>query len=246
LVDSINVGITEETGADAPETPEVVTDRPEWLPEKFKAPEDMAKAYGELEKQFTKERQGDTKASTEDTGDVVDSTDAKEAVDSTGLDFDTLSTSYAENGSLSEAEYGSLEAKGIDRGMVDQYIAGQKSIAAGVQSEIHNEVGGSEAYTEMVGWAGENMESTEVTAYNNAVNSGERSQVNLAVQGLKARYESANGRQPSNIGGRTSQTSGDAYNSWAQVTADMNNPQYKTDTAFRETVQNKLGRSNPK
>jgi hypothetical protein len=98
----------------------------------------------------------------------------------------------------------------------------------------------------MVNWAGEQMDSTEVTAYNNAVNSGDRSQVNLAVQGLKARYESANGRQPSNIGGRSSQTNGDTYASWAQVTADMNKPEYKTDTAFRDTVQNKLGRSTPK
>jgi len=242
LVDSINVGVNEETGADAPETPEVDTDRPAWLPDKFKQPEDMAKAYGELEKQFTKERQ----ESTTPNESVVEPSDAKEAVDATGLDFDGLSASYAENGELSENEYESLGAKGIDKNMVDQYIAGQKSIAEGVQSEIYNEVGGQESYTDMVGWAGEHMDATEVTAYNNAVNSGDRSQVNLAVQGLKARYESANGRQPSNIGGRTSQTSGDAYASWAQVTADMNKPQYKTDPAFRDTVQNKLGRSNPK
>ena len=30
--------------------PEEQTDRPEWLPEKFKSAEDMAKAYSELEK----------------------------------------------------------------------------------------------------------------------------------------------------------------------------------------------------
>ena len=242
MVESINVGVTEETGADAPETPEVKTDRPEWLPEKFKQPEDMAKAYGELEKKFTKERQ---ESATPDDA-VVEPSEAKEAVDATGLDFDALSSSYATNGGLSEEEYESLGAKGIDRSVVDQYIAGQKSIAETVQSEIYEEVGGSDAYTEMVNWAGEQMDSTEVTAYNNAVNSGDRSQVNLAVQGLKARYESANGRQPSNIGGRSSQTNGDTYASWAQVTADMNKPEYKTDTAFRDTVQNKLGRSTPK
>tara|TARA_R110001606_G_scaffold126355_2_gene260216 strand:+ start:871 stop:1596 length:726 start_codon:yes stop_codon:yes gene_type:complete len=38
---------TEETSA--PEATEAVVDRPEWLPEKFKDPADMAKAYSELE-----------------------------------------------------------------------------------------------------------------------------------------------------------------------------------------------------
>ena len=33
----------------APEPEEQAQDRPEWLPEKFSSPEDMAKAYGELE-----------------------------------------------------------------------------------------------------------------------------------------------------------------------------------------------------
>ena len=31
------------------ETPETNESRPEWLPEKFKSPEELAKAYGELE-----------------------------------------------------------------------------------------------------------------------------------------------------------------------------------------------------
>src|SRR5690606_30053206 len=32
-------------------------ERPSWLPEKFNSPEDLAKAYGELEKQFTQKTQ---------------------------------------------------------------------------------------------------------------------------------------------------------------------------------------------
>jgi len=39
--------------ADVQEQPEEsFTDRPDWLPEKFKTPEDMAKSYGELERGF--------------------------------------------------------------------------------------------------------------------------------------------------------------------------------------------------
>ena len=42
----------EEKGAEAPEPVEeevkASEEKPKWLPDKFKTPEDMAKAYGEL------------------------------------------------------------------------------------------------------------------------------------------------------------------------------------------------------
>jgi len=38
---------------DIKEETQTTEERPEWLPEKFKNAEDLAKAYGELEKQFS-------------------------------------------------------------------------------------------------------------------------------------------------------------------------------------------------
>ena len=40
-----------------PPATEEVQDRPDWLPEKFNTPEDMAKAYSELEQQFHSSRE---------------------------------------------------------------------------------------------------------------------------------------------------------------------------------------------
>ena len=43
-----------ETGPEVPiEEAQDNQDRPEWLPEKFKSAEDMAKSYTELEKKFS-------------------------------------------------------------------------------------------------------------------------------------------------------------------------------------------------
>ena len=42
----------EETNTESEELPQEQSDRPEWLPEKFKSPEDMSKAYSELEKKL--------------------------------------------------------------------------------------------------------------------------------------------------------------------------------------------------
>lgn len=245
MVDTVEMPL-EETGAEAPEPVEkevkASEEKPKWLPDKFKTPEDMAKAYGELEKQFTKERQ-DTKETeeTEETNSLE--IEAKETVENAGLNFEELSESYAKNGKLSEAEYSNLESQGISKNLVDQYIAGQQAIANNVQNEIYNNVGGQESYTDMVQWATDNMSEGEISAYNQAVNSDNRASIDLAVQGLKARYDSANGREPSLLGGRATQNVGESYESWAQVTADMNLPQYQSDPAFRQKVQEKIGRS---
>lgn len=239
MVDTVEIQ-ADETGAEAPIEELKVQEKPEWLPDKFKTPEDMAKAYGELEKQFTKDRQ--TKDSTEEESQSLE-IEAKETVENAGLNFEELSESYAKNGELSETEYSKLESSGISKDLVDQYIAGQQAIANNVQTEIYSQIGGQESYKEMVQWAGENMTENEVTAYNQAVNSDSRASIDLAVQGLKARYDAANGREPSLIGGRPSQSQGESYQSWAQVTVDMNSPSYKTDPAFRQKVQDKIGRS---
>ena len=52
---SETITITEaETGPEAPqeEAQDNQSERPEWLPEKFKTPEDLAKSYSELEKNY--------------------------------------------------------------------------------------------------------------------------------------------------------------------------------------------------
>src|SRR5690606_29736434 len=50
---------TPETGATVPEgSPQTPTNRPEWLPENFVSPEDLAKSYKELQAELTRIKQG--------------------------------------------------------------------------------------------------------------------------------------------------------------------------------------------
>jgi len=226
------------TGSEAPQE-EVVQERPEWLPQKFKSPEDMAKAYGELEKEFTKSRQEETPV--EET-ESTPTEDAKEAVESVGLNFESMSEEYMENGELSADTYSELESRGIPKNIVDSYIQGQQSIANNLKGDIFNSVGGEENYTQMTEWAVDNMNQPEKDAFNLAVNSGDMAQAKLAVEALNARYKNMVGVEPNLVGGRPSE-SVDTYQSWAQVTTDMKNPAYAKDSAFRATVEKKLGRS---
>ena len=50
----------EQAQAETEELPQEQSDRPEWLPEKFKSPEDMSKAYAELEKKLGQAPKEDT------------------------------------------------------------------------------------------------------------------------------------------------------------------------------------------
>lgn len=230
------------TGSEAPEE-QTEEARPEWLPEKFKSPEDLSKAYGELEKQFTQSRQEATQEDENAEKPTPETpNEARETVENAGLDFDAMSKEFAESGELSEDTYKNLEAKGIPKDMVDSYVKGQEALAADYENELFSLAGGKDSYTEMAQWAIENLSDNEVEAYNNAVQSGSQPQARLAIDGLMSRYRDNGGAEPTLVGGKAS-ASVETYDSWAQVTKDMATAEYKKDPAFRDAVTKKLSRS---
>lgn len=215
-------------------------DRPDWLDEKFKTPEDLAKAYKELEaKQGGKKPdEGDSQGGDDDA--------ARKTVEDAGLDYDSLAEDYATNGGqLSDAAYAKLEEAGIPRDIVDSYIAGQVAIADNLRLTAFNVVGGEDNYMAMVQWAQANMKPAEIEAFNSVVGGSDADKIQFAVSGLKARYEAVNGSDPTLMGGNTNVATGDVFESWAQVKEAMRNPKYASDPAYRSKVEAKLGRSNP-
>lgn len=227
--------------------------RPEWLPEKFKSAEDLAKAYSELERKLSSkqpleasEKAQDGKTAKEATEVGDEQTDAaKEAVKNAGLNFDDLSSKYWETGALEDADYAALEKSGIPRDLVDQFIAGQEAVLESTRQSVFNTVGGEDVYNDMTNWAAENLDRAEIAAYNRAVNSMDKAAAMMAVRGLKAQYDASVGVEPSRtVRGETARAGAQAYRSIAEMEADMRNPKYKTDPAFRKDVERKLANSN--
>jgi hypothetical protein len=215
---------------------------------KFDSYEDLEKAYEELQSNFTKSRQTDVGES--ETGSAVDSDNenseeiAREAVQEAGLDFNSLSNEYWANDGLTDQSYDSLEKAGIPREIVDSFIEGQQSLLQNTTNEVYSSVGGQENYSSMVDWAADNLSEGQVDAYNRAVNSGDMEETKFAVQGLRSMYEAQQGVEPvRNLAGQ-SRPSVDAYSSLAQMKADMADPRYSSDQAFRDQVASKLSRSN--
>ncbi len=208
---------------------ETTEQRPEWLPEKFKNAEELAKAYTGLEKEFSSRPKEEAKP-TEEVQEVENKT------------LDKYYSEFAETGELAEKSYNELAKQGLEKTLVDSYIQGQKLVAETNTKSIQDVAGGKEEYAELVEWAGKNLTEAEQKVYNDMVDSGNIDQAKFAVQGLMAK-SGANSKQPSLFEGTSDTVSKDAFTSVSQVTDAMNDPRYEKDPAYRKSVEDKIGRS---
>lgn len=220
-------------GQDAPK------EQPEKILGKFDSQEDLIKAYTELERKLG-QRQEAPQTQQQDV--QMDEAKANELVERAGLDIDSMTEHYNQNGSLDDSHYEALEKAGIPRAFVDQYIDGVKAQAEQARDQIFQEVGGQENFEAMANWAIANLSPEDLQQYNEAVESGDMSTVRSAVMSLAYRYQREVGRDPKLVGGNGGGLSG--FESVAQLTAAMKDPRYHSDPAYRREVEQRLSRSN--
>jgi hypothetical protein len=242
MIAKADAAINPPVDGDNTQPPEDKTeDRPSWLPEKFKSPEDLAKAYSELQAKLGGKTDD---ASTDPNASQPDDKQVQDALQSKGLDLNTFSEEFSKTGELSPESYEALEKAGYPRNYVDQYIEGQKARGALYESEVKAVAGGEDKFIEMQEWARVNLSPQEINAYNKAIDSGDPSQAKLAVAGIYQKFAANRPSEPNLFKGDNSAPSNDVYESIAQMQRDMATPEYKTDPAFRAKVERKLSRSN--
>lgn len=253
MVDRVEIvtGVTEAFKGDEPalkemqqqETPVTESkpeDRPQWLPEKFKSAEDLAKAYSELEKRLGAPKADETPAP--EKAEKEAKADPKAAPQVSTQAMQKYSEEYLREGGLSEASYAELSKMGVERALVDAYITGQRALAERQAEAVYQTVGGKDAYGKMVQWGQENMNETEIAAFNQVVRSGDMNQINLAVQGIYSRMK-AEGQAPTLMHGKSASPS-NGFRSTAEVVEAMRDPRYKNDSAYRADVERRLQNSN--
>ncbi len=236
--------ISLEEEAAAIQEQEVQTDdRPEWLPDKFKTPEDLANAYNNLEGKL---------GSNEETQQQQEDLPPTEVQESTDEDSQTsaiiaASDEFSEQGQLSEDTYKTLEDSGLSRNLVDSYIEGQQALQASGEAELLSEIGGREAYEQISEWASEALSENQLDAYNKALETGTDEQASLALDWIKTKYEEANGVSPSSfVQGGTKGSGESAFESRAQVLAAMSEKdargkkRYEVDPAYRKEIERRL------
>ncbi len=173
-----------------------------------------------------------------------------------GIDPYEMDKHFNNNGTLSEDMYAKLESAGFNKSLVDSFIAGKKAEAGVTEPveveerftereirDIQNSVGGEAEYQNLVEWVGQNLPESEIQAFDNLLDTGNTSQIKLAVQGMNAQYREANGYEGRMLQGKPSRTSGDVFRSQAQLVKAMSDPRYDNDPAYRADVIEKLERS---
>jgi len=230
----------------------------ELLAGKYKDAEELEKAYIELQKKL-----GDSDTEPKETP-----TDEKEETDDAEFNpFEDdqqadvvfkASEEFAENGEISpETQEAIKEMSGEE--VMEAYTRINKLVAEGGYENpgadqgpelgdadveaIQNAVGGEQAYQNMVGWAQDNFTEGEIAAYDNALESGNLSTINLALQALYYRYADANGSEGEMIQGKAA-TATEGFRSQAEVVRAMSDPRYDNDPAYRQDVYQKLEYSN--
>jgi|TARA_B100000085_G_scaffold40600_1_gene33721 hypothetical protein len=111
-------------------------------------------------------------------------------------------------------------------------------------SDIKSAAGGEQQYANVVNWAKSNLDGKAINAFDEVVNTGSVEAIKLAVSGLKAQYDNANGVEGRMVTGKAPTQSGDIFRSQAELVAAMNDPRYDRDPAYRQDVIDKLDRSN--
>jgi len=212
---------------------------------KFKSQEELLKAYEELQKKLG---QGD-----QEEGDEGPSEGQEEA---SPQQFETLTKAadeYAQGKGLSEDTVKSLaeQLKADPEKFIREYEAfytqnagryqQAQQLAQAEANEIMAIAGGPEGYQEMVQWAAENLDASEVDAFNSITDSGNASAIKFAVNALKDRYKAAEGFEGQMVSGRASSNTGiKPYRSTAELARDIANPLYSSDPAFRADVEERL------
>jgi len=232
----------------------------ELLAGKYKDAEELEQAYIELQKKLgsqEKETQEETVETEDKSEDVEDDINPFENDPQADVVF-KASEEWAENGEISaETQEAIKEMSGEE--VMEAYTRINKMVAEGGYedpgadtaepigdeeiSAIQNAVGGEQAYANMIGWAQENFTEGEIQAYDGALESGNLSTINLALQALYYRYQDAVGTEGDMIQGKAA-TTVDGFRSQAEVVRAMGDPRYENDPAYRQDVYNKLEQSN--
>lgn len=158
-----------------------------------------------------------------------------------GLDFKKFEAEYLANGGLSEESYAQLEKAGIGKNYVDAYIRGNEAILQQFVGEVYGMAGGQEEYSRMTKWAEANLPKDEIDAFNAVMQGGDKPTIKIAVSGLVARWQGAEGVEPQLVGGK-SPAGGrvqSGYASAEEMVAAMRDPRYGKDSAYTREVERK-------
>ena len=218
---------------------------------KYKSAEELEKAYVELQKKL-----GDKKEEKPEESSAKEETEEKPQLSDGATLITDASKEYFDNGNkLSPetlAKFSSLSSQDLIKAYMEvsqtpefqqQQAAPPADITDSQINQIKNAAGGEKAYANIVNWAKNSLPEDQINAFDEVVNTGSVQAIQLAVSGLKAEYDYANGVEGRMVTGKTAPNNGDVFRSQAELVRAMNDSRYDSDPAYRQDVIEKLDRS---
>lgn len=243
---AVGPGTVEAQAAPAEAPKEQPADRPGWLPEKFDSPEDLAKAYKELEQKQSQtaveQEEGEEATEASESGSDESGAPAIQIPGLSAEEVTEMSTAWETTGQLSDAHYQTLASKGYTREVVDQFIAGRQNAqqvtteqADAAIAEIKASVGGDQAYDAMIAWAKVNLNAEQAAAYDRLV-SGSKEEAEAGVLWLKQQMDATEGTEGNMLSGGRGSGEGQCFKSTAEMREAMKDPKYDKDPAYQAWV----------
>ena len=211
---------------------------------KYKDPKDLEKAYQELEKKLGEKSDADSpKEESKNEPPKQESNPSDNLLDQLWEEgtnntlkpetFDKLSKmNPVDVAKLAMQQRQALQGGG-SREFSDQDV-----------QQIHGLVGGQENYNNMMGWANQNVPEQEVRMYDAVMELGNPLAAYFAVQALALKYQDKVGRDGQMVRGKAPKQTSDVFNSQQEMVKAMEDPRYNDDPAYRESILQKLERSN--
>ena len=216
---------------------------------KYKSAQELEKAYMELQSKLGEQEKGETEVAEKEPEDKPTLSEGATLITSATDEY------YANGNQLTPEtlqKFSSMSSQDLIKAYMEvqqlpEYQQAQQTpveITDAQVNQIKNAAGGEAAYSNIINWAKSNLEAEQINAFDDVVNTGSVQAINLAVAGLKAQYDNANGVEGRMITGKAPTNSGDVFRSQQELVAAMNDPRYDRDPAYRQDVVEKLDRSN--
>ena len=222
----------------------------ELLAGKYRNAEDLEEAYLELQKKLGSDDDDEVEDTTLDEDE--DEIEYDEAVVA-GIETiqEASEEYYANEGQISEETLEKFDGMSA-RDLVEAYRAIQENtdpsdsypdLTDSEMDTVYNSVGGEEQYNQLTEWAADNMDDSALDAFNSIIDQGNPTAIQIAVAGMKAEYDNAEGYEGRMLQGKAAKSS-DGFRSQAEVVEAMSDPRYDRDPAYRQDLYDKLERSN--
>ena len=214
---------------------------------KFENAEELENAYLELQRKLGS---GDD----EEEQSTLDEDEYYDEATSAGIELitDASEEYYANEGQLS-AETIEQFKEMSSNDLVNAYIAIQENnpnqggyspdLTDAEMNSVYNSAGGEAEYNRLTSWAADNVPESKLNAFNNIIDQGNATAIQIAVAGLRSEYEAQEGYEGRMLQGKAARAS-NGFRSQAEVVQAMSDPRYDTDPAYRQDVYDKLEVSN--